>query len=126
MTDQKTVAVCDDDKTMVFIVRTILTKKNFRVFTAENGNDAIKLIKSAKPQLVLLDLDMPQKNGLEVLEALRGQDTGKNYKIVISAHEDKVSRDRALALGADDFWMKPFNAAKLLSEIDTLIQQGRV
>lgn len=122
----KSVVVCDDDQTLITIIRVFLTKQGFQVYSAENGNAAVKMIKSAKPQLLFLDIDMPEKNGFEVLEELRTAGLGKLYKIVISAHEDKASRDRALALGADEVWVKPFNAAKLLTSVDALIKQGKI
>lgn len=122
----RSVVVCDDDQILVSIVKVVLTKNNFQVYTANNGDAAVKLIRSAKPQLVFLDLDMPEKNGFEVLKELGAPDFPSLYKIVISGHEDASSRERALSLGANEVWVKPFNAAKLMAAVETLIKQGKV
>lgn len=122
----RSVVVCDDDQILAAIVKTVFSRKDFQVQTAADGAAALRLVKAMKPQLVLLDLDMPEKNGFEVLQDLRATYSDKLYKIVVSGHEDKDSHDRALALGADEVWMKPFNAAKLLSAVETLIKEGKV
>jgi two-component system alkaline phosphatase synthesis response regulator PhoP len=122
----KSVVICDDDQILVTIVKAVLAKKDFRVYTADNGNAALKMIRSVKPQLVFLDLDMPEKNGFEVLQELQGDEAGKAYKIVISGHEDKASQEKAASLGANAVWVKPFNASKLMAEVDSLIKQGKI
>jgi two-component system KDP operon response regulator KdpE len=122
----KSVLICDDDQILVSIVKVVLAKKNFTIFTANDGAAALKLIKSARPNLVFLDIDMPQKNGFEVLEDLKTGGFETIYKIVLSGREDKASRDRALSLGAHEVWVKPFNASRLLAAVDALIQQGKV
>jgi len=122
----KTAVVCDDDRTFASIIQFVLTKKGFSVQTAENGAAAVPLISSAMPGLVFLDLEMPEKDGFAVLEELKDMQSSRPYVIVLSSHEAKQIHDRAYALGANEVWVKPFNASELLKRLEGLIEQGKI
>jgi len=122
----KTAVVCDDDRTLVHIMQFVLAKKGFVVRTAENGVAALALLAAEKPGLLFLDLEMPEKDGFTVLKELQGAGPGKMYVIVLSSHERKETHDKALSLGANEVWVKPFNAGELLRRVEGLIEQGKV
>lgn len=122
----KTAVLCDDDRTLVHIMQFVLAKKGFSVRTAENGVVAMSLLAAEKPGLLFLDLEMPEKDGFTVLKELQDAGPHKIYVIVLSSHERKETHDRATSLGANEVWVKPFNAGELLKRIEGLIEQGKV
>lgn len=120
----KTAVLCDDDQTLTQIMQFVLSKQGFDVRTAENGNEALALMKFSKPGLLLLDLEMPERDGFSVLrEIASGPD--RPYTIILSSHESQDIHDQAVALGAREVWVKPFNAAELMTKISGLLEQGR-
>lgn len=121
----KNAVVCDDDRTMSGIVGRLLGKAGFNVFTAENGDDGLSLIRAQSPKLLVLDLDMPVKDGWSVLRELKGG-TQKPYIIVLSAQESADSREMAITLGADEALVKPFNPAQFLKKIETLVKERKL
>jgi len=104
----------------------VLTKKGFEVRIAENGLLAMQLLSSTAPGLLFLDLEMPKKDGFSVLEEIRTANAGKPYTIVLSSHESQETHDRAVSLGADEVWVKPFNPAELLKRVEGLMLQGKI
>lgn len=122
--DKKAV-VCDDDRTMGVILKRILSKAGFAVSTAENGDDGLALVASQKPSLLVLDLDMPVKDGWTVLRELRGKTEGL-FIVVLSAHESPDKHDMARSLGAGDVLVKPFNPADFLGKIEALVKAGKL
>ena len=120
---KRTVVICDDNATLLVLMKHLLTKGGLSVLTAADGSEGMDLIKSTNPDLLLLDLHMPGTDGTAVLEQL-GKHAGKKpYVVVITAHVGE-KRDQAVALGAHEVWSKPFNAADLLSRIEALVKQG--
>ncbi|MBI3289120.1 MAG: response regulator transcription factor [Elusimicrobia bacterium] len=124
--NKKTVVVCDDNSALTGLMQHLLRKQGFSVLTAENGSEALEQIRSSRPHLLLLDLAMPGTDGLAVLEALKTGPSPRPYTIVVSAQEGQYGRERALALGSDEVWRKPFNAAELLGRIESLIAKGTI
>ncbi len=84
------------------------------------------MLRSAKPSLLILDLELAPKDGSAVLRELRGAGGAKPYTIVLTAHESQEKRDQANALGAHEVWTKPFSAAELLKKLEALARQGKV
>ncbi len=125
MTTKKAV-ICDDDVTLTRIVQFVLVKQGFTVFTAANGNEGLALIQSEKPSFLILDLEMPEKDGLAVLEELQKQRDDKPYTIVLSVHESKEKHEQVIALGAQEVFIKPFNTAELVKKVESLIREGKV
>ncbi len=125
MTSKK-ILVCDDDPAMLTIVSHILVRKGFAVLTASDGEKGLASIEANSPSLLILDMEMPRKNGIQVLEELRARGTPVPYIIVLSAHEGREKHELAMKLGASEIMVKPFNAADLLKKIERLAAQGRV
>lgn len=117
------IVVADDEKMILKLIEARLKANKFDVATAENGVIALEKIKSFKPDLIILDLAMPEKNGYQVCRELRGTPEYAPYKkipiIILSAWvRDKVGEDKALA---DAYVAKPFEPEKLLTEIRFLL-----
>lgn len=125
--DIKNITICDDDTTLTYILQHILSKKKeFKVAVAGNGEDGWLLIRESKPVLLILDLDMPVKDGLSVLRDLKGMTPPRPYTIVLSANESRQTQEEVKALGADEVMSKPFKPSDLLAKVDGLIAAGRI
>lgn len=121
----KKAVVCDDDRTMSRIVSHVLGKLGFTVLSAENGEEGLALVRAEKPALLILDLDMPVKDGIGLLQDL-WEESVRPYIIVLSAHEGSEKHDQVKLLGAQDVMVKPFVAADFLKKIEGLVRDGKV
>ena len=124
--ETKKAVLCDDDKTTAMIIRRLLAKIGFSVFIAGDGEEGLALIHAEKPQLLILDLDMPVKNGIAVLEDLQKTPVADLYTIILSSHEDKQVRDQVQGLGAEEVVVKPFTPADLVKKVEGLIKEGKI
>lgn len=123
--DKTTIIICDDNDPLVGVMSQFLRKNGYDVLTASDGNEGLELVRSAQPDLLLLDLEMPGVDGMGVLIGL-AQLPERPYTVVISAQEAPARREAALAMGAQEFWAKPFSAATLLKHIQALAAEGRL
>ncbi len=111
MASAYTVLVVDDEPPILRFLRSSLTAAGHRVVTVENAGAALAAITGEKPDMVILDLGLPDRSGLEVIAAIRKTSTVPI--IVLSARSDERSKVEALDLGADDYISKPFSVAEL-------------
>ena len=114
---KKRVLVVDDQPKVLKFIEIDLKLRGFEVFCANSGEQALDLVKSAKPDIVLLDMVMPGKDGFEVLRELRA--TSKIPAIAFSASPG--NQDPALRAGASDFMHKPFNPEDMARKIIMLL-----
>ncbi len=118
--------VADDDMSLRLSIRTVLSKAGFEVLEAEDGTKALALFKSAKPDLVLLDVMMPGMDGFETCSAIRGLPAGKYTQILmVTGLDDKDSIERAFEIGANDFVVKPLNWTMLGQRVKYMLRAGR-
>ncbi|HVH82342.1 MAG TPA: response regulator [Stellaceae bacterium] len=115
MADAYTVLVIDDEPPILRFLRTSLTAVGHRVVTAEDAGSGLKMAVSEEPDLVILDLGLPDRSGFEVIATIRK--TSAVPLIVLSARSDERSKVEALDLGADDYLSKPFGMAELTARI---------
>ena len=115
MTQQPHVLVIDDEPQILRAIRTILTAKHFRVTTASRGEEGLTLAASQQPDIIILDLSLPDLDGIEVCARLR---EWTQVPIIILSVRDS-ERDKVLALdrGADDYLTKPFGIEELLARL---------
>jgi two-component system KDP operon response regulator KdpE len=115
MTTQPHILVIDDEPQILRALRTILTARQFRVSTASNGADGLTLAAAEQPDLIILDLSLPDMDGIEVCKQLR---TWTQTPIVVLSVRDS-ERDKVAALdhGADDYLTKPFGIDELLARV---------
>lgn len=110
----KKILVVEDEKNIILGVRTCLDAVGYEVETAENGEIALKAVCQNKPDLILLDLVMPQFDGFEFLETMKGNpETRQIPIIVLTAKAGEEDRQRAMELGADAYMTKPFRPQEL-------------
>ncbi|HEX6429401.1 MAG TPA: response regulator [Niastella sp.] len=118
------ILIADDEPDIVEIIRYNLTKEGFEIVTANNGDDAIQKAKLSQPDLIILDIMMPRKNGVEVCEILRAQPAFKDTVIVfLTALSDESSHIKGLETGADDYISKPVSPKILVSRIHAIFRR---
>jgi two-component system alkaline phosphatase synthesis response regulator PhoP len=120
-----TILVVDDEPGIVTIVRDYLDRAGFRVLTAGDGETALRLARTERPSLVLLDLMLPGFDGLDVTRALR-QDpaTGGLPLIMLTARVDESDRVAGLELGADDYITKPFSPREVVARVRAVLRRA--
>ena len=119
---EKVLAV-DDEELIRNFIKNALSECNYEVFLASNGTDALEMVKDVSPDIILLDIQMPGINGIEVTKALKQDEDTKIIPIVIlSSFNDVSFRVEALEAGADDFLSKPFIIQELITRVKTLVQ----
>lgn len=123
---QHRIVVADDDPIVVRFLSAIFQDEGFEVSTAEDGEAALKLIRETRPDLVILDLVMPYRDGFEVCEQVRGwSETASVPVIILSMKEKEQDALRAFEAGADDYVRKPFNALELVARARKLMNGRR-
>jgi two-component system, OmpR family, KDP operon response regulator KdpE len=117
-----TILVVDDEPQIRRVLRATLSAQGYSIVEAHNGSEALERFRTAKPDLVLLDMNMPVLDGLETCRELRsGSDVPIIMLTVRSAEKDKV---RALDAGADDYVVKPFGIQELLARIRAALRRA--
>jgi two-component system KDP operon response regulator KdpE len=115
------ILVVDDEPPIRRLLRTSLGAQGYRVLEAETGRAALDLLERDRPEIVLLDLGLPDLDGLEVIRRVRG--AGRKVPIVVlSSRGDERGKVQALDLGADDYVTKPFGMAELVARIRTALR----
>ena len=113
--------VVDDDAHIRTLLRATLTRAGYDVVEAANAREALNAKAIDRPDVILLDLGLPDKDGLEIVSALRGD--GNTRLIVLSAREESEQKVAALDLGADDYVTKPFDSDELLARVRAALRQ---
>ena len=118
------ILLVDDEPDIVEIISYSLKNANYDVYSASNGLDAIKVAKSIKPDLIILDVMMPEMDGIEACEIIReDQVVGKTLITFLSARGEDYSQIAALNAGADDYITKPIKPKVLLSKVKSLLRR---
>jgi two-component system phosphate regulon response regulator OmpR len=115
------VLIIDDDERLCKLLREYLEGNGFQVFTLVDGSEALKIIKRESPEIVVLDIMLPEKDGLEVLKEIN-----REYSIpviMLTARGEDTDRIIGLELGADDYIAKPFNPRELLARMRAVMRR---
>ena len=115
MANAYTVLVVDDEPPIRRFLRTSLAASGYRIVEAEDAASAMRLFSAEKPDLVVLDLGLPDRSGLELIPEIR--QTSTVPIVILSARHDERSKVEALDLGADDYVSKPFGMDELLARL---------
>lgn len=122
---RRNILVVDDEPYMVRLLQHHLEKAGYRMTKATSGNDALTRIRQDKPDLVLMDVMMPQLNGLEVLAKLREEEATRDLPVIImTANAQRFTRDEAEAAGVTVYLTKPFSPTHLLAEVKRHLPAG--
>ena len=117
----KTILVVDDEPKIVQLLRDYLERAGFRVITAVNGKNALAVTHSEKPDLIILDLGLPEMDGLDVTRALR-KDSNVPV-IILTARSEETDKLIGLELGADDYITKPFSPREVVARVRVVFRR---
>ena len=118
------ILVVDDEEHIVELISYNLSAAGYKVVTASNGLDAIKIAKEEKPRLILLDLMLPGMDGFDVCKEIRGDKEFKNTSIImLTAKGEELDKILGLELGADDYITKPFSVRELLARVKAVLRR---
>jgi DNA-binding response OmpR family regulator len=117
------ILVVDDEPRYLRLVEANLMPEGYQVFLASDGNQAIDIVLKRHPDLILLDVMMPEPNGFEVLIRLR--EFSNIPVIMVTARGSESDRVKGLDLGADDYIVKPFSAVELLARVRAVLRRGQ-
>ena len=118
------VLIADDEPDILEILKYNLVKEGYQVVTAQNGDEAIVQAKQTNPDLIILDIMMPGKNGVEVCEILRAQPAFKDTLIMfLTALSDEATQVKGLSTGADDYISKPISPRVFVSKVQSLLRR---
>jgi DNA-binding response OmpR family regulator len=118
----KTIMVVDDEKRLVSLVESYLTQEGYRVVTAHNGKEALLVGKREKPDLIVLDVMMPEMNGYEFMRAHRADHN--TPIIMLTARVDDDEKVIGLEVGADDYMTKPFRPRELVARVRAVMRRA--
>jgi DNA-binding response OmpR family regulator len=117
------VLVVDDEAQIRVVLRAYLEREGYTVEEAATGRDALTLAASFQPDLVLLDIGLPDLDGLEVLRQIRM--TSEVYVVMVTARAEEVDLLVGLSVGADDYVAKPFSPREVVARVKTVLRRGR-
>lgn len=121
---KQTILVVDDEQDLLDLIEYNLRQEGYDVIKAENGKDGIQMAKEHMPNLVLLDIMMPQMDGIEVCDRMREDPTLTHIPIIfLTARSDEKTEIEGLNKGADDFITKPISTSKLISRIKAVLRR---
>lgn len=115
----------DDEPDVLELVKDLLVINRYRVWTFTNAKDMIAALREIRPDLILLDIMMPEMNGYELCKYIKGNDKLKDIKVCfLSAKSAPEDIQKGREMGADDYVQKPFDNRTILSKVKTLIGSG--
>jgi two-component system alkaline phosphatase synthesis response regulator PhoP len=124
MGNVKKILIADDEPDILEILQFNLQQEGYQVTTVKNGDEAIESAKKTAPDLIILDVMMPGRNGIEVCNILRGLPAFKNTLIIfLSALSDEGTEVKGLETGADDYLTKPISPKVLISKVSALFRR---
>ncbi len=123
MSAQAKVLVVDDERPLVELVSSYLEREGFSVLRAFDGKEALELVRSESPDLVVLDIMLPEIDGLEVCRQLRLFSDA--YVLMLTARTEEIDRVVGLSVGADDYLTKPFSPRELVARVRAMLRRPR-
>jgi two-component system alkaline phosphatase synthesis response regulator PhoP len=116
------ILVVDDEESIVKLVEYNLTQAGYEVLTADNGLQALEIVREERPDLLILDLMLPGLNGMDVCQRLR-KDGFNTSIIMLTARDDEIDRILGLEMGADDYVTKPFSPRELVARVKAVLRR---
>jgi two-component system phosphate regulon response regulator PhoB len=114
----------DDDPDILNLLQSQFKDEPFEVFTAAEGESALNIVRTQKPDLVVLDINLPGLSGLEICRSLKADKNTREIPIImLSARREEIDRVLGLEFGADDYVTKPFNTQELILRIHSVLKR---
>jgi DNA-binding response OmpR family regulator len=118
------ILVVDDEPNILMSIEYILDMEGYEVHTARDGEEALSVAECIRPDLILLDVSMPRKDGYEVCRILREREDMAGTKVImLTAKGQALEKKKGIEVGADEYVTKPFSAVDLLEKILTLVER---
>src|SRR5690606_10797092 len=125
MASNQKILVVDDESDIVELISYNLTKEGYQVFTASNGREAIKVAKEVYPDLIILDVMMPEMDGIEACRLMRSMPEFKHvFMVFLTARSEEYSEIAGFHVGADDYIAKPIKPRALMSRINAILRRN--
>lgn len=124
MEEKKTILIVEDDKYIINFISTSMKKEGYKYFVAKNVDEALSLFSANRPELIILDLGLPDADGTDVIKKVR--ESAEVPIIVVSARQEESEKIKALDLGADDYVTKPFYMGELMARIRVAIRKSSI
>ena len=120
---KKKILAVDDEPNILMSIEFILEMEGYEVHTARDGDEALEVAERVRPDLILLDVNMPRKDGYETCRILREREDLAGTKVImLTAKGQTLERKKGLEVGADDYVTKPFSAAELLEKMRAMLE----
>lgn len=120
----KKILIADDEPNIVISLEFLMKREGFNVLIANDGEEAVERIRSERPDLVLLDVMMPKKNGFEVCQEVRSDPELASLRILmLTAKGRDTEVAKGLALGADAYMTKPFSTKELVAKVHSMLEE---
>ncbi|ALM47692.1 transcriptional regulator [Flavobacterium psychrophilum] len=118
----KKMLIVDDEPNIVMSLEYTFKKNNFQVFIARDGQEALDILKTELPDIIILDVMMPMVDGYATLEQIKQDERLNKCRVIFLSAKNKTSDiEKGIALGADLYMTKPFSVKKLVEEVNTLV-----
>lgn len=118
----KKILIVDDEPNIVMTLEYTFKKSNYEVFIARDGQEALDILKTNYPDVIILDIMMPMVDGFATLEQIRKDDNLQHTKVMFLSAKNKESDiEKGLALGADSYMTKPFSIKKVVEKVEELL-----
>ncbi|GGE17306.1 MULTISPECIES: response regulator transcription factor [Sphingobacterium] len=125
MANNQKILVVDDESDIVELISYNLTKEGYQVYTASNGKEAIKVAKEVFPDLIILDVMMPEMDGIEACRLMRSMPEFKQvFMVFLTARSEEYSEIAGFHVGADDYIAKPIKPRALMSRINAILRRN--
>lgn len=121
----KKILFIDDDEGLTDMMRIIFRRKSLEFYTAGDGREGIKMAQDLKPDVIILDIGLPDMKGFEVCKDIKEKKKGEQVPVIFITGQyfSEEDREKGLKLGADDFLIKPFDPNELLTRISSILQR---
>lgn len=119
----KKILLVDDEPNIIMSLEYTFKKQNFEVFIARDGQEALDILKNEQPDLIILDIMMPNVDGYATIESVKKNEKLSNCKIIFLSAKNKESDiEKGMQLGADAYLTKPFSIKKLVEQVNELLK----
>ncbi len=124
----KVILCIEDEQEMIDLIRLILSRRGFEILGANGGKEGLEIIRKTHPDLVLLDLMMPDMDGWEVYQQMKADETTRDIPvIVVTAKAQSIDKVLGLHIAkVDDYIAKPFSPQELLASVDTVLGRKQI
>ena len=123
MNHKQNILIVDDEASVVEVVGLYLRREGFEITSAADGREAFEAMQKGRPDLLILDVMLPEIDGLEILRRLRAGSDSKVPVILLTARGQEIDRIYGLELGADDYVVKPFSPAELTARVKAVLRR---